>query len=69
MKHVAGPCALAASIGAALLWKTDERGSLLSVGMVVGIALGAIVVAGGVAIWLRNCRRRAVSDMRDSALW
>ncbi len=69
MKLVVGLCAMAALIGVALLWKTDGNGSLRSVGMVAGIALGAIVVAGIAAIWFRNRRRRAMSDMRDSALW
>jgi hypothetical protein len=69
MKLVVGLCAMAALIGVALLWETDGNGSLRSVGMVAGLALGAIVVAGVVAIWLRNRRRRAMSDMRDSALW
>jgi len=60
---------MATSIGVALLWGADGKGSLLSVGMVAGIALGAIVVAGVAAIWFRNRRRRVMSDMRDSALW
>ena len=69
MKLVVGLCAMATLMGVALLWETDGKGSLLSMGMVASIALGAIVAAGVAAVWLRNRRRRAMSDMRDSALW
>lgn len=60
---------MATLMGVTLLWDADGSGSLLSVGMVAGIAFGAIVVAGVIAVWFRNRRRRAMSDMRDSALW
>ena len=60
---------MATLMGVALLWETDGKGSLLSMGMVASIALGAIVAAGVAAVWLRNRRRRALSDTRDSALW
>lgn len=69
MKLVVGLCAMATLMGVTLLWDADGSGSLLSVGMVAGIAFGAIVVAGVIAVWFRNRRRRAMSDMRDSALW
>jgi len=69
MKLVAGPSALAALIGVALLWKSGENSSLLSMGMVAGVALGSIAVVGVVAMWLRNRSRRELRSMRDSALW
>jgi hypothetical protein len=69
MKLIAGICAFAASLGAVALWKSDKNGSLLSVGVVAGVALGVTAVAIVVAMWLRNRRRKELSDMRDSALW
>lgn len=69
MKLVAGLCALAASIGAALLWKSGESNALLSMGVVAGVGVGALAVVGVVTTWLRNRRRRELRDMRDSALW
>jgi hypothetical protein len=69
MKLIAGLCAMAALIGMALLWKSSGNSSLLSMGMVAGVALGVIAVAGVVVIWFRNRRRRELRDMRDSALW
>lgn len=69
MKFIAGLCALVASIGMALLWKSGGNSSLPSKGLVAGIALGAFAVAVIVTMWLRNRRRRELRDMRDSALW
>jgi hypothetical protein len=69
MKLVAGLCALAASLGAALLWKSGGIGALPPVGVVTGVGVVAIGVTGVVAMWLRNRRRRVLRDMRDSALW
>ena len=69
MKLVAGLSALAALIGVALLWKSGENSSLLSMGMVAGVALGTIAVVGVVAMWLRHRSRRELRSMRDSALW
>jgi len=69
MKFVAAICALAASLVAALLWKFGGNSSSLSMGLVAGIALGAIAVAGAVSMWLRNRRRRELRAMRDSVLW
>jgi len=69
MKLIAGLCAMAALIGMALLWKSSGNSSLLSMGMVAGVALGVIAVAGVVVICCRNRRRRELRDMRDSALW
>ncbi len=69
MKLIAGLCAMAASIGMALLWKSGGNSSLPSMVLVAGVALGAFTVAGMVAMWLRNRRRRELRDMRDSALW
>jgi hypothetical protein len=69
MKLVAGLCALAASQGAALLWKSGGSNALLSIGVVAGVGISALVVAGVVTTWLRNRRRRELREMRDSALW
>jgi hypothetical protein len=69
MKLVAGLCAFAASIGVALLWKTGDSSALLSMGVVAGVGIGALAVAGVVATWLRSRRRRELRGMRDSALW
>jgi hypothetical protein len=69
MKLVAGLCALAASLGTALLWKSGENSALLSMGVVAGVGIGALSVAGVVTTWLRNRRRRELREMRDSALW
>jgi len=69
MKLVVGLCALAASIGAALLWKSGGSSALPSMVVAASVGIGAIAVAGAVTAWLRNRRRRELRDMRDSALW
>jgi hypothetical protein len=69
MKLVAVLLALAASLGAALLWKSGGSSALLSLGVVAGVGFGAIAVAGVVTTWIRNRRRRELREMRDSALW
>jgi protein-S-isoprenylcysteine O-methyltransferase Ste14 len=69
MKLVAGLCALAASIGAALLWKSGGSSALPSMVVAAGVVIGTIAVAGVVTTWLRNRRRRELREMRDSALW
>jgi protein-S-isoprenylcysteine O-methyltransferase Ste14 len=69
MKLVVGLCALAASLGAALLWKSGGSSALPSMVVAAGVGIGAIAVAGAVTAWLRNRRRRELRDMRDSALW
>ena len=69
MKIVTGISTLAASLGAALLWKSGGLNGLLSVGLVAGVGLGVIVIAGAIVRWSRSRRRRQIMDMRDSALW
>jgi membrane protein YdbS with pleckstrin-like domain len=65
MKFVAIFCALAASLGAALLWKSGGSSPWLS----MGVAAGVVLVASVVTTWIRNRRRRELVDLRDSALW
>jgi hypothetical protein len=69
MKLLAGLCALAASFGVALLWKSDESITLLPMGAVAGVGVGVLVMAGILTMWFRARRRRELRDLRDSALW
>ena len=69
MKLVAGLCALAVSLGVALLWTSGGLNGLLSVGLVAGVGLGMVAITGVIVKWSQNRRRRQIIEMRDSALW
>ncbi len=59
---------MALALGAVSLWAFKAPG-WASTGVMVGAALGIIVVAGIVWAWMRNRQRRRLMDMQDSALW
>ena len=59
---------LALALGAVSLWAFRATG-WASAGVMVGVALGIMVVAGVVGAWIRNRQRRRLMDMQDSALW
>jgi len=66
MRLTAGIIVLVAALGAVELWTS---GATIGWGAMVGAVLGVIVVAWVVRGWLRNRKRRRLTDMRDSALW
>lgn len=59
---------LALALGGVSLWAFKATG-WASTGVMMGAALGIIVVAGIVGAWIRNRQRRRMKDMQDSALW
>ncbi len=69
MKLVTGIIALAVALGVALLWKSGGLNGWLSMGLIAGVGIGILAVVGVVVKWLRDRRRRQITDMRDSALW
>ncbi len=59
---------LALALGGVSLWAFKATG-WASTGVMVGAALGIIVVALIAGAWIRNRQRRRLKDMQDSALW
>jgi hypothetical protein len=55
--------------GAGILWVLDGLSGLPSIGLLMGIGLGAIAITGATSAWLRSRHRRQIMGMRDSALW
>ncbi|MHB8947453.1 MAG: hypothetical protein ACYC4S_00120 [Rhodoferax sp.] len=58
----------ALALGALSLWAFKATG-WASTGVIVGVVLGIIVIAGIVGTWIRHRQRRRLMDMQDSALW
>jgi hypothetical protein len=69
MKFVIGALALTALLGAAILWMSKTSHTWESTTVLIGIGLGLIVVVWMLGAWLRERKRRRLTDMRDSALW
>ena len=59
---------LALALGVMGLWALKATG-WASAGVLVGAALGIMVIAGILGTWIRNRQRRRLLDMQDSALW
>ncbi len=69
MRIVIGAVALAALLGAAMIWVSKIGGAWTSTIVFIGIGLGLMVVAGAVGALVRKQKRRRTTDLRDSALW
>jgi len=69
MKFAIGALALATLLGAAMFWVSKTSHPWQSTTVLIGIGLGLIVVVGMLGAWLRDRKRRRLTDMRDSALW
>jgi hypothetical protein len=69
MRLVAGLLILVAALGAVAIWDTEATRAWASDAVVVGIALGVVLIGWMVGRWLRKRQRRRILGMRDSALW
>lgn len=69
MKFATGLFVLAIALCVIGLWATGVTSEWASTGLVMGVAVGVAAVVWIAKMWLRNRRRRQLTDTRDSALW
>jgi hypothetical protein len=69
MKIAIFSVALATTLVAVNLWASNEIDGWVPREVVIGAVLTLVVVVLIAIGWLRNRKRRQLTDMRDSALW
>lgn len=69
MRLAAGLILLITALWLATMWDTEALQASASGALLVGAAIGVVLIGWLVGRWLRRRQRRRILDTRDSALW